>query len=397
MFDPGRHYALKDIRWEPELVRETIQDIAYDAIDQIRQNRKLPRHPMDEYGVCSDLYMGMAGVIWALEYLRGEQLIETDLDLAALLQEQLSANEKEFKSAPHPANASYLFGELPILLLQFKCSRDARIADKIFQSIEKNNTQPVRELMWGSAGSMLCANLMFQWNSEERWKEAFLLQAERMLNDWQRIENVGYLWSPDLYGATRKYLGPVHGFAGNIISLIEGKELLGPARYENICAKVVETVINTATSNDRHANWVAVFEESDRTKAPQLVQHCHGAPGIVTALSKLPTGIDMRFDRLLEKGAELTWHAGPLKKGSNLCHGTAGNGYAFLKLYQRTENDLWLDRARAFAMNAIDQYRLSKEVYRQGRYTLWTGDLGTAVYLWDCINEEANFPTIDVF
>src|SRR5947207_155469 len=262
MFHPSRNYTLKDIQWEPELVLKSIQAIAYDAIDQIRQNRKLPRHPMDEYGVCSDLYMGMAGVIWALEYLEGKQVIETDLDFAALLEAQLSANEKEFKSTPHPANASYLFGELPILLLQFKCSRDARIADKIFQSIEKNNTQPVRELMWGSAGSMLCANLMYQWNSEERWKEVFLLQAERMLNDWQRIENVGYLWSPDLYGATRKYLGPVHGFAGNIISLIEGKELLGPARYEDICAKVVETVINTATSDERHANWVAVFEES---------------------------------------------------------------------------------------------------------------------------------------
>jgi hypothetical protein len=48
-------------------------------------------------------------------------------------------------------------------------------------------------------------------------------------------------------------------------------------------------------------------------------------------------------------------------------------------------------------MNAIDQYRLSKDVYRQGRYTLWTGDLGTAVYLWECIKEEANFPTIDIF
>jgi hypothetical protein len=91
MFDPSRHHALKDIQWVPELVRKTIQDIAHDAIDQILQNRKLPRHPMDEYGVCSDLYMGMAGVIWALKYLGGEQLIETDLDFAALLEERLSA------------------------------------------------------------------------------------------------------------------------------------------------------------------------------------------------------------------------------------------------------------------------------------------------------------------
>jgi lantibiotic modifying enzyme len=341
--------------------------------------------------------MGTTGVIWALTYLDRVQAIDADLDFTTLLEEQLALNEKELKSMPHPDNTSYLFGELPILMLQFKSLRDNRIGDKIFQSIEKNNTQPIRELMWGIAGSMLCANFLRKWTSEDRWQEIFLLQAEKMLSEWQRIDGIGYLWSPDLYRNKRKYLGPVHGFAGNIIPLIEGRELLGHGSYEDICSKVVETVVNTATTNDMHANWVAVFEESDRTKTPNLVQHCHGAPGIVTALSKLPQGIDSRFDQYLEKAGELTWYAGPLRKGSNLCHGTAGNGYAFLKLYQRTKNDLWLERARAFAMNTIDQYWLSKEVYHQGRYTLWTGDLGMAVYLWDCINGEANFPTIDVF
>ena len=28
---------------------------------------------------------------------------------------------------------------------------------------------------------------------------------------------------------------------------------------------------------------------------------------------------------------------------------------------------------------------------------LWTGDVGLAIYLWDCITGEPRFPTIDVF
>ena len=44
-------------------------------------------------------------------------------------------------------------------------------------------------------------------------------------------------------------------------------------------------------------------------------------------------------------------------KGSNLCHGTGGNGYAFLKLHRRTGDPVWLERARAFAMTAIAQCR----------------------------------------
>ena len=92
-----------------------------------------------------------------------------------------------------------------------------------------------------------------------------------------------------------------------------------------------------------------------------------------------------------------TWAAGPLTKGSNLCHGTGGNGYAFLKLYHRTNDPIWLDRARQFAMTAIVQYRGSQMAVGRGRYSLWTGDIGFAIYLWDCITAEPRFPTIDVF
>jgi len=103
------------------------------------------------------------------------------------------------------------------------------------------------------------------------------------------------------------------------------------------------------------------------------------------------------FDALLLDGGRFAWAAGPLTKGSNLCHGTGGNGYAFLKLYRRTNDQIWLDRARRFAMTAIFQYRGAQMVAGRGRYSLWTGDIGLAIYLWDCITGDPRFPTIDVF
>ena len=48
-------------------------------------------------------------------------------------------------------------------------------------------------------------------------------------------------------------------------------------------------------------------------------------------------------------------------------------------------------------MPAIEQYRLSQQLYGQLRYPLWTGDLGLAIYLWDCLQAQASFPTVDVF
>ena len=57
--------------------------------------------------------------------------------------------------------------------------------------------------------------------------------------------------------------------------------------------------------------------------------------------------LSLRAPKRRVAGGELTWRAGPLVKGSGLCHGTSGNAYAFLVLHRRTGDELWLDRARA--------------------------------------------------
>jgi len=90
------------------------------------------------------------------------------------------------------------------------------------------------------------------------------------------------------------------------------------------------------------------------------------------------------------------WEAGPLTKGYRLCHGTAGNGYAFLKLHRRTGDPVWLERARSFAMHAIAQQRRMRQQYGRGRHTLWTGDPGLAVYLWHCLTGTDGVPGLDI-
>ena len=43
--------------------------------------------------------------------------------------------------------------------------------------------------------------------------------------------------------------------------------------------------------------------------------------------------------------ADVIWHRGLLRKGYGICHGTAGNGYAFLSLYKLTQEKKYLYRA----------------------------------------------------
>ena len=115
-------------------------------------------------------------------------------------------------------------------------------------------------------------------------------------------------------------------------------------------------------------------------------QWCHGAPGIVASL------IGFLDEELARAGGELTWQAGPLVKGASLCHGTAGNGYALLALFAQTGDERWLGRARAFAMHALGQVERARSTNGRGRYTLWTGDPGTALYLADCLHGEGEPP-----
>jgi hypothetical protein len=61
-------------------------------------------------------------------------------------------------------------------------------------------------------------------------------------------------------------------------------------------------------------------------------------------------------------------------------------------LLERTGDERWLARARTFAMHAAGQVELSRSEYGRGRHTLWTGDLGTAVYLADCVDGAGQVP-----
>ena len=117
---------------------------------------------------------------------------------------------------------------------------------------------------------------------------------------------------------------------------------------------------------------------------------------MVTGLASFPVKRSAEMDDLLVKAGNAIWNAGPLVKGPGVCHGTAGNGYAFLKLHQRTADPTWLARARSFAMHAIAQSERTRQQHRRRRYSLWTGDAGLAVYLWHCLTASGGLPALDV-
>ena len=80
-------------------------------------------------------------------------------------------------------------------------------------------------------------------------------------------------------------------------------------------------------------------------------------------------------------------------------HGLGDNLHqrAIVRALMSRGDELWLERARAFAVHAAEQVEQSRTENGRGRHTLWTGDLGAALYLRDCIDGSTGFPTLDYF
>ena len=329
----GRHRALAPDTWSEVTVRAAIEEIVADAIGHFHPDTFWFGHPSDD-GVedgNTSFYIGAAGVIWALDYLHRIGATRISEDFRPVLPKLLERTIAAFQSDSPPDYAkhgSLLFGDMGAALVAMRLAPTPILADLVHTRAEANMGLPIRELMWGMPGSMLAAVHMAEMTNEARWRGQFETQAARLLADLEDTPQ-GPLWTQDLYGAKDRWLGPVHGFAGNVIPLLRGWNWLTPAQQAQVAELVPKTLAANAWRSALGATWGA---RSKREKPPTLCQHCHGAPGMVTTFADAPFATP-EFDTLLLDAGRFTWGAGPLTKGSNLCHGTGGNGYAFLKLY----------------------------------------------------------------
>jgi Lanthionine synthetase C-like protein len=356
-----------------------------------------PAHPLDTadgpLSSVASLYLGASGVIWALHdlALTGSAVVERDWAQVAVGLADRYASSPDFQDLVTGPVPSLLMGETGILLVAHTLAPAAWQETRLLSAVRRNAANPSRELMWGSPGTMIAARTLAERTGAEHWRQAWRESADLLLAQWHDD-----LWEQDLYGSTVRYLGPAHGFAGNVLALAQGN-LLDAGRRTELERRAIATAQTYARCADGLCQWPPTAEGSRAGRArPVRTQWCHGAPGIVASLAALAPEDD-ELTGLLLAGGELTWRAGPLRKGAGLCHGTAGNGFAFLKLYERTSDELWLDRARSFAMHAAEQMDEARVEYGCGRHTLWTGDLGAALYLQSCLSGSTGFPTLDRF
>jgi hypothetical protein len=393
LYKPEAVEPLTEEPWHEAHVRAAIRAIVADADRAFDPKRLWPAGEWESWNTplpLKSLYVGAAGVIWALDALHRRGHAESSLDLPAAALRTLEAwrEEPDFmrgEELPEQKAAALLTGESGLLVVAYKLGPSDELADTLLARVRENAANEAVEIMWGAPGTMLAARAMLDWTGDERWADAWRESAEAV---WQSRDADG-LWTKRLYGRTTRGLGPPHGVVGNVHALLQG-DLLSRDRRETLRRETAAVLARNAIVEDGLANWPtldggALVDEDD---GQIRVQWCAGAPGIVSAAALY---LD---EELLLAGAELAWRAGPpgLEKGPGICHGTAAAGYAFLKVFERTGDEEWLERARRFAVHGLRQVER-----RGGRYSLWTGDVGVALFAADCLEARAAYPVIDSF
>ncbi len=384
LYNPERHFQINSNQWNLDKVLSFADKILYQIAAAYSVDNLWPVHPLDREKDSTPIlmmYFGVSGVVWGLL----KSGLKLQIDPAEILLDCA-------RRAPEDP-CSYFFGETGIRLALQSVSPSSENLSKLNSCLELLNKSKTNEIMAGAPGGLLVNQFLWELTQHHLYQTRARDLIAQLLESWQTEESLKLpIWTQD-YGSPEMYLGAAHGAVGNIFALLRSTFLKDEER-QIVKKKAVSLLKGTVLESSSEANWPTSLHYTG--KVP-LLHWCHGAPGVLMSLSTLlPSGEDPQFDDILIKAGNLVWKAGGLKKGASLCHGTAGSGAALLKLYERTNDDIWLDRARALAMATIEQIEEHKKLYGRYRYSLWTGDVGAALFLKSCEVGRFRTPMLDV-
>ena len=206
------------------------------------------------------------------------------------------------------------------------------------------------------------------------------------------------------FGLRHRYdLGLVHGVPGNLYLLMHFPDLLSLDALLDVrraldcvaeCVDAERGVLELLPSPYSDA----LHRRNGSSAWTDRVHWCSGSPAAVFLFARAHEVFgDATYLETARRAAEHVWRHGLLKKGNGICHGVAGNGYAFLALHRRTGDPRDLHRALHFARHSWSE-RVTREQRTPDRpWSLYEGLMGTLCFYLDCLEpERARFPAFEV-
>jgi len=190
LFDRDRHEPLAAAAWDEGAARAAIGRIVDDTRARFTPDGLWPLHPNDVDGGSTapemSLYVGAAGVIWALDHLAREGAIADGPAFAEHLPEVQRRNRQVLESAawrqtlgPAWQTRSWLLGDAGILFTRWKTAPSPAVLAALEAAIADNSDDPARELMWGAPGTMLAALALHRATGDARWAALYRARAAR--------------------------------------------------------------------------------------------------------------------------------------------------------------------------------------------------------------------------
>ncbi|PVD30460.1 hypothetical protein C0Q70_09726 [Pomacea canaliculata] len=371
-----------------EKVRCSIQDLMTRLQGGIRQTIK-----KDDYSI----YTGQTG--FALLFL---QLYEKFghaeerqhfLETAAVY---LKPALKHLKSGVH----SFLCGDAGVLAVAAVVHAklgDSKTSKECVERLEslqehvcKDRKMP-NEHLYGRAGYL--AAVMFvqkHLGADSIKKEVIVSVTKAILYSGKTLSQKEKWQHPLMYSwYDQYYLGAAHGLAGIFYTLLLVKEPEVRPHIESLVQPCIDFMLSLRFPS---GNYPAVVGDSD----DRLVHWCHGAPGWVAMFAlAYQTYKKKEYLDAAEECGNVVWKRGLLKKGYGLCHGAAGNAYAFLTLFHLTHDKKYLYRACKFAEWCFDYGKHGCRI-PDTPFSMFEGMAGTIYFLVDLLDPmSARFPCFE--
>ncbi len=144
LFDPSAHVPLTDTAWDSARARRAIAAIVVETESAFDSDSLWPSHPLDEavdeppLGRTACVYLGAAGVIWALHALELAGVAELGRDWTSVA---VSLPERYRREPDFPDQGvipSLMVGEAGILLVAHALAPSRRLEDRLLGAVRAN-------------------------------------------------------------------------------------------------------------------------------------------------------------------------------------------------------------------------------------------------------------------
>ncbi|XP_071650632.1 lanC-like protein 2 isoform X2 [Temnothorax longispinosus] len=343
----------------------------------------------DDYSV----YTGQAGIAYTLYYY-GKYYSDSMYTNMAI--EILQRCATEFKSRHNITFLTGVVGPLALAAVILESQQKKKEAEQLILKLKSISTYVLDEhsnipdeLLYGRAG-YLAGLLYVNANLSTAPIEADLIKkvVSSIINSGISYASSTHSQSPLMYSwHNKEYIGAAHGLAGILYLLLQ---YLTQVQIDNYIKPSLYYLQKLQFSSGN-------FPSSMGNSSDKLVQWCHGAPGM-SALFCLAYKVfeDGTFLETAIQCGEVIWERGLLKKGYSICHGVAGNGYAFMHLFQQTKDIKYLYRACKFAEWCF-HYGSHQTRLPDRPFSLFEGLAGVIYFLLDIQQPHlTKFPTYDI-